>query len=372
MNLTTLVNTENYILFELPQGKPDSKEICNRETLEQDRRSKVKQAANKNATCWYYSFNTIRFRFGENVSEEFYEQRKFEKILSQRRKLITEFNNEEDLIDLLTKNPYLKEPFLRLNHTNVKNFSFYKLYPVIFDKFLEQNKYSNAYEYITNLKHDEKSKYLINKSCLKQLDTSPKEQFERAIKEDTINYTNILISMLKMTSFNWKDLPFDFKNVLTDTYVKDLSAKLYNLKISKWSPKKSFDFFIDNLRNEGPIVVGGNFGHSYYNEHPTVKEKFNNIPIYGWSPGSRIDSLNAHTITIIGAQKFRNQEFVYYIDPNDASDPVNPQIRKIYKISYLSLTKFVMANKATWGVKYDLVPSVNGYGYAMNNFTLLS
>lgn len=383
ISINKIIENDNYIFYKIPSGKPNPTEKCTLETVENDSRKRVFQSKQKDGTCTYYALNTIRFRYGNNASEELQDQRKIEKVFSERRKSISTF---EDKKSVLVKNvDEFKDMLIKLDFNRVtnklENWEKYKkkflfllsdieletLY-VDFNNFLIQDTYSNMYDYFKSL-NNINYRYSINKECLKKLGTSPKQLFEESMNEDYNNYSSYMIKT-KLNGLDWKNFPFLFKNAFTECNVTALSAKLYDLKISSWDHTQPFQTFLETMKNEGPLVVSGIFGSYYYSEPPTTRETIKNISIYGWRPGTRIEtSKTAHAITLIGARKYQNQELVFYIDPNDSSDPLKE--RKVYKISYASLINNVMGNKTCWLAKANSSPLPNGVAYAMKKFKVI-
>lgn len=112
------------------------------------------------------------------------------------------------------------------------------------------------------------------------------------------------------------------------------------LSPTNWTPMMTHSVLLNSLKNEGPQIAVGNLGLMFYGTPPSVKATLGDRKIYGWSPGAKtLDNVVMHSIVVIGAARFPNQEVVYYIDPSDESDPQNPELQRIYTISYLRFTE---------------------------------
>lgn len=99
------------------------------------------------------------------------------------------------------------------------------------------------------------------------------------------------------------------------------------------------DLLIAELRAKGPLVIQGEFGRTGYSQNPeNLGESTAEQEVLGWKPGTRQPTEVRQAITVVGAVKEpKGAEYVYYVDPFDASDPVSGTRRPLYKISYRSL-----------------------------------
>lgn len=74
---TTLQNSDTFILYEMPTGKPDLRGPCGLCSLPSGAQlpARVLQAGTKDNTCWYYVMNFLRQRVGKNPCEVHQPQR---------------------------------------------------------------------------------------------------------------------------------------------------------------------------------------------------------------------------------------------------------------------------------------------------------
>ena len=60
--------------------------------------------------------------------------------------------------------------------------------------------------------------------------------------------------------------------------------------------------------------------------------------LYGWrkdAPKSVVEGMS-HAIILVGAEIKGNNQYVYWINPEDPNDPANPESQKIYVSSFAS------------------------------------
>lgn len=121
--------------------------------------------------------------------------------------------------------------------------------------------------------------------------------------------------------------------------------KLYrdklNLKVSSFQ-NKTMDSLIEALKKNGPMLVTGYHGQPYYTKKAVVVSDPHPFSVFGWDPKWRmpenVEDID-HVVIICGAATFvnaKNQatERVYFIDPNDDSNPLKDQARKVYTCSF--------------------------------------
>lgn len=115
--------------------------------------------------------------------------------------------------------------------------------------------------------------------------------------------------------------------------------QLLGLELSTWDPKQPFECLVEELKKNGPLRVLGFFGRGATHLPPKKTNwKVDNRDVYSWLPSERKHAPFAHSVLLIGAEKFPTRNIVYYIDPNDTSDPSHPEKQKIYAMSYETLT----------------------------------
>jgi hypothetical protein len=136
-------------------------------------------------------------------------------------------------------------------------------------------------------------------------------------------------------------------------YILKMYRDVHNLRISSFecleeeSEEETMGRLIDALKQDGPMFVAGYFGQPYY----SVPAKKVNDPIvrqcFGWThPRNEEANDYPHAVAICGAASFKDhsgklQHRVYFIDPNDPSDPSRETHRKVYAMSVKNFRKFL-------------------------------
>jgi hypothetical protein len=144
-----------------------------------------------------------------------------------------------------------------------------------------------------------------------------------------------------------KDLPLERVGAFAQEYVQKLVSEKYNFVPFDWSSHKNIGEFITALDKYGPLIVGGKFGKAYY-EHPAEERPppplSKRVKLYYWdmTRNKRKDQDRCHVVIVIGAVKgnFKGGGAVYFVDPNDPSDPTISQYN-VYMVSYDNLLRNV-------------------------------
>lgn len=368
MKIRTIANQAHLFLC-LPQGgKPDPRSACTTEVLEKDTRPRIDQVSLKANLCLDYSLLVIADRIGKNPSADLTEKRKIEMLCSERRKEIIRFerkmNNANQLVSMLPSSKVDSTAAKRL----VDQFSFLSAFsgdpmPIdlsvlpLIEEFSQQTKHANFKDFTEEKRYQHRDQ--VNKNFLDETGLNPQELFESYCKFD-IN------AAVKFENKEWKDLSKEKKSAFREKCCTHYIIKSLGLKKSDWTPFKTIDTLISELKSKGPMVVGGSFGAHYYSNPVTKKGRIGKYPIYGWEPGSRKkENLTKHAIVLVGAEKNHDQQIVYYIDVNDTSMVDSTQLRKIYAISYKTLKNNVGNLFSIHGK--DVLPSPAGYGFCARN-----
>lgn len=316
--LSILEESDQSILYELPHGKPDSRQECKGGLEKRDR---VVLSAQKGHTCFYYAMSRIRYRIGKNPSQDLAGQREKERACSEWRKKIAKLL--ADLPETITmssvEDPMFKESYRRITHRDKFSFisrkeSIKKETPQMasfLEGFFNDGRFANAYQYAM-------FKYFggldeINTTLHKQLNIEPR-QFEIPVK-------------------------FSFERTQTLQLISQLAiADAYGLQLSSWCPNLGIDHLIKELKEKGPLFLGGKFGDGYYLNKSKEYEKVGQRDIFAWPKGAKRTTVQmTHGIVIIGAKKVNGKELAYFIDPMDSSDPNDHSKQKIYMISFQNL-----------------------------------
>ncbi len=325
-------------------GKPNPQEP--RPAEGPDTRERIIQNPPRGSTCWYAVFNILRERYKAPNTQDSRE-RKFEKIASMRRKAVSEHERSMPDIASQLNTEIIKEYFSTLTKEVVQqgrgnvretlrgldaHADQVKLLPFL-PGFLEQTEYENLYDYLLYLMFTKRLE--IDNLFFFRLQVDPKDLFESSRRVDPGCYAAI------DHGERWENLCPILQELFLDNLVRMLSAQSYGLQISSWHPSQPFESFVKELEKNGPLCVGGSFGRPHYRVPAEKLDKcIQGRDVYGWSRSApRNPSLvSGHTVLLVGAEKTRVQNLVFYIDPLDESDPLCPEKQRIYVMTYGRLT----------------------------------
>jgi hypothetical protein len=114
------------------------------------------------------------------------------------------------------------------------------------------------------------------------------------------------------------------------------AARQYGLVQATWTPLQGCDALYTSLKQHGPHLFVGELGRLQYLNAPQEipSAKLGNCPVLGWPPHSpkKTSEHSAHAILVIGVNKER--QLIYYLDPEDPSDPAQGPTQIIYVTSY--------------------------------------
>jgi hypothetical protein len=339
--MTIIHSSASQILYAIPPGKPNPDIECTKENLVS--RPCVLQPAQKGPTCWYYALNMIRVRIGKHPSEDYRADREIEKILSERRKLITATRDKQSddqavVRQLMEDHNYITlklwtrqgaqewlprvRALSQIDDPETKTEASILLR--ILKDFSEQDEISNLQDYI-NFSHAENLNK-INQMFLTKLGRAPESYFE---EDQRLACKSGLAEMRR-----WEDVKGHEKRALLENYIFRLSYESYRLKVSIWHPEDGAERLVQVLTESGPMYVKGHLGFFYYETPPKVICKIASSSIYGWQKGAARKELKIfHSIVVVGAAS-EGAGYVYYVDPLDESKPDIE--RKIYVTSYVN------------------------------------
>lgn len=342
-SLACLKNTETSILYSMPAGKPNPSKPC---PLENDKRDRVMQLAYKGNTCWYYVLNYIRMRIGKNPCAELKLAREIEARCSAHRKAITKHELSLPAIadQLSTERGKKMLEEIDQNTANFFKNNWKMIAPTIetpealegcpsllpsLEEFLKRNKEKNMYEFFLWKKFTLRIE--LHTKFLQSFDVDPQKEFEAEITKK---------NGYDPKRYQWKTLDLTEKAALLDFFTRKLSAEKYGLTKSKWTPLSGIDGLISELKEHGPLSIGGIFGHTAYVDKPfKTSQTIASREIYGWKPGAQRQELTVagHSVLLIGAEKVQDKAYVYFIDPIDTSNPKDISKQRIFKISFANL-----------------------------------
>lgn len=157
-------------------------------------------------------------------------------------------------------------------------------------------------------------------------------------------------------------------NQLLFTFV----AQEYRAKRSPWHPNDSITNLIQQLKNNGPHLVTGDLGKTYYETDPTLRGEILGRPVFGWAPNAaRIEGLMHHCVVIIGAQITTNgKELIFFLDPEDGSSPHDITTQKVYVTSYQRFKSCLTALSGDSGTCADGTPIFDPKNERENNYAM--
>ncbi|OGN61920.1 MAG: hypothetical protein A3F09_05835 [Chlamydiae bacterium RIFCSPHIGHO2_12_FULL_49_11] len=109
----------------------------------------------------------------------------------------------------------------------------------------------------------------------------------------------------------------------------------FGLQWSYWMPSFPIEHLIEEIKRFGPHLFGGQLGRGLLSTSlaPSYLQDKVGCSLYRCTPVAASSNLPNHVIVVVGAQKIRCLEkTVYFIDPNDVSDPTLPRI--VYTMDY--------------------------------------
>jgi hypothetical protein len=334
-----IYSSASQILYEIPSGKPDPLAPCSEETARS--RPRVIQMAQKGATCWYYALNLIRNRIGKNPSESLQKDREFERIVSQKRKLVTSIRqkhtNDQNIVRQLMTDPkyrsrqlwtkrgasqYLPQIEQLLTSPKlVTKEEATKLYRIL-KGFIEQSRFDHLQDYVNASQCDQFNQ--INQMFLSRLGKNPEAYFE------IDKAANAKIGIVDRR--RWSDLSAEDKKPLLDNYFFRAAFEGYRLQVSAWQPEDGPERLVAVLREKGPMYTTGRLGQLFYADEPIVVNMIATRALLGWTQEDERNALSIlHSVVIVGATS-EGQGSVYFVDPSDESRP--DRERPIYTSSY--------------------------------------
>lgn len=341
------VNETRYFCLP-PLGQPDPTQP--RPPLnEPDNRDRVACAARQGLQYGVDTFEVIRPRFEAPNGDQFKEravEKAWAAFLSEMDKVNSThlyfYNMDSESVESMkgwTKTFIDEQPgcSLALRNSTLENLDIGPEIP----GFLEQDSYGNMYDYL--VKKYESKKIACCERFLTKLGTT----FDSVIQE---NFSKVetgkfgFASSWNMANELARQYPDEFGKILfiyADILARSAFIQRMHIKESDWTPGQTIDQLIDELRKNGPHVVIGTFGATYYSELPhECLDEHMQYPIFGWNPAARIgdeDIETSHAVILVGADQAKKR--VYFIDPHDESNPKNQIARKVYTMSYARLCK---------------------------------
>ena len=343
-SITSLVAPQ--LVFCPPQlGKPDP--TLPRPITGPDMRPHIVQRGQKASECRYIVFNMLRNRWRAPNTIDM-KERVFEHIVSAHRKAIrTHIESIPDILDTLFATERLvKEKFSPITKENVQHPQVQGLlrrldsmgHPKvtlqsIIPQFLDQTRYNDLYNFLLFLRNKNREEITIR--FLRSIGENPQPFYERAKRLYPEIYENNVYQ-----GKSWDSLSPALKAPFLDLLTTQLLVRSYPLAASTWCPESPIESLMEQLQAKGPLAVCGQFGPSYYEDPPRQYDRFiAGRAIFGWNKTDRKQSqASEHMILLIGAEKTATRQFVYYITPEDESDPSHPEKQRVFVMSYEHLS----------------------------------
>ncbi len=314
----------------------------------------VDQQGQKGGTCWYYSNNLMRPRYGKAFPISF-PPRQAEHMISTFRKKITRVSFCDHYINELVEafGPFIdktkvKQTLLPNLEKIIKDATTQIVVRDLLESFLAQSTVDDFDTYGKTYSHNEtisaykwileKFNYDIN-NLEKLLDASMPADWSQEKKQNTI-----------LSNF-WVE-------------VKKQLTQHYNFKLLDWQKDHGVDALMKQLMQHGPIKVIGTFGSAFYKEPAYALGKmFGKWQVYAWKPDMHHlgKIVQIHAVVIIGMEKIQQQGYLYYLDPNVPITASGPN--SIFKISY---ERFLASLYTAYGSPKHVNPT-DAYGYQMDH-----
>lgn len=117
----------------------------------------------------------------------------------------------------------------------------------------------------------------------------------------------------------------------------DVSSFLSALLDIRVKPKESKDL-VSFLKEHGPFAASGYYGKARYFEAPIsfkIMPKLGDRDVLYWKVGAKkSDARNVgHCVTVVGCST-EGPGLVYFLDPQELSDPSDKTLEKVYLISF--------------------------------------
>lgn len=362
----TLQNSDTFVLYEMPGGKPDPHGPCGLCSFpESERPVRVLQAPYKYDTCWYYVMNFLRQRVGKNPCEAHQKQREIEVRVSDLRKnlaihncslpaLVTHINSESGRAFLRSMDAAKVRLYLE-NEAQIRpQFET----PEVLDGS------PSAWPLMEEFSQKPMgAKNMLEFFILKQY--AKRFHLYRRFMESTEDGLEEKGKLDKKSRF--PDLSYSATLSLQVREIEVRShekiAALYQMTFSSWKPDLGVTSLIKTLKEEGPLGVTGLFGKVAYLEAPfEMQQRIQGRAIFAWRPHAKRNTkaIIGHAVLFVGAKQEADKAYVYFIDPQDSSAPQSdPQkvTQRIYMISYRNF------QESLWDLHYGLQRTPSLYAY---------
>lgn len=341
-------NNLNFVFCPPLPGKPDP----NWDPSSELPRGRVVQKAQKNDTCWYYTLQLLRndHRIGKHPTESQIEMRKSEELFSQHRKSTTEANSKHEWGIRTARDFSITRRPPVIYKKNAQETM--KLVPVLisdsekrrmtFQAFLDFIKNSDeTTDFLAYAENNmNQAKLAAHLTAIKELGIGEESMDEHVPEQRTSKWKEMNLSIPK-----WNDMSLSQKAWLAEIVVFRAAFFTYGCKLSRWTPLAPIESLINELNTHGPHFVKGMLGKDFYASAPIEQaQKIEERTVLAWHrncPLTNRSGSKLHAVLIVGAESQGKNKNVYFIDPEDGSDPQHVATQKIYSISYEMLQRSI-------------------------------
>jgi hypothetical protein len=201
-------------------------------------------------------------------------------------------------------------------------------------------------EFAANTKFIGLEEYLKNKHSVDGLDCSSLFFSKMKIKlEDEYckqrNDTDRSKEPQLREAFSKMDLPH--KRAVVDNLLFTIAYEGYGLQRSAFNPIDGVLSLRQALQTRGPMYCKGYFALACYVAPAEKMGEIEGTSLWGWKKtAAKVPvSTTVHSIVVVGAKseaqepsQGTSKALVYFVDPYDGSDPLNPTKQKLYVMSF--------------------------------------
>jgi hypothetical protein len=217
----------------------------------------------------------------------------------------------------------------------------------VLDLFLAQDRFDSFDDYLFDLKLAKRGQIIIE--ALEALGVT-REQIAIQLTTSASASDSELITRAGAA---FTELPMRVWISYAQQYAQNVYSNFFGLKYLSGKSEDDIDVLIDLLASRGPVVVTGSLGFSFYASEPKkLDEKYGLRHVYGWPVGSVKGKASQffHCVTLVGALKKETKGYVYFLDPQDVSDPSHPELERVFKISYATFINCLRSVQSNEGL----------------------
>ncbi|MCW8469661.1 hypothetical protein OQJ19_03180 [Fluoribacter gormanii] len=344
-----LIKTADTLLLDVPRGKryvgePDI--IRN-------------QPAQKGGTCALYALNPLRFRFGKNDRDPEHRKERFiELVFSDYRRGLNKIELDKNTVKLLSEevDDFIAEQTDKnITQEVIKNFikkleedmeslkllstdtsklkQQIETYIEFCNDYIKKNKQYGDFEEYLNKKEYVDCVALAEKT-LDRLQNITGFDAKIAMQ----NYLKLCVKSVVGSHENYAENLFltqDNPELMAPFYhqaVVYLAASCYQLEGSEWDPSKPIDGLMEILQEYGPMVIYTEPCVVFVPGSCTIESSTDKYQIHTKKQGPQTTIEGSHSLLIVGAERGKETDYVYLMDPNVPAPLTGPC--QFYKITY--------------------------------------